>query len=96
VLEQASKDVRREVVKAATRLYKSGAEPSEGPAPVHLNRAEIRQTARAMGWRGKKAKRQNVVRRSVEIRRAVLVDEALGLAKERVDHPVRSRLKKGA
>lgn len=94
-LDQFDKGERKQVVKAATRLYKSGAEPSEPVEPRPLRRYEQRQLARALGWRGSKAKRQkNVTKRLEEVRQALVVDDALIAAKERVEHPVRSRLKR--
>ena len=93
MIENLSKERRRELMNAAVELYKSGAEPSPEIEPKdHYTRAELRQAARAFGWRGKKAKRQNIVARAADVRRAVLLDEALHAAEERVAHPIRSRL----
>ena len=102
MLEQVSKGHRKELVRAATEFYKSGAEPSPDAAPEHFTRAQVRQAQRALGNRGTKARRANpakharaVVLRSSEVVRVVLADEALGVAKQRVEHPLMSRLRRG-
>ena len=51
--------------------------------------------ARALGWRGSKAKRQKDVGvRLEQVRQVLVVDDALAAAKERVEHPIRSRIKR--
>lgn len=94
VLDNLSRERRKELMGAAVELYKSGGEPSETPVKDHYTRAELRQAARAFGWRGKKAKRQNLERGFAQVRDAVLVDQALTKAKDRVEHPIASRLRR--
>ncbi len=92
MIERLPADSRRQIVKAAGQLYRSGAEPTPQGTPHTPNRAEMRQMARALGWRGAKAKRQNFAKRLPEVAKAVLVDEALGEAKFRAEHPILSRV----
>ncbi len=94
MLTDLPKADRKGLVAAATLLYKSGAEPSPAPTTGHYTRAQQRQALRAVGWRGAGAKRHNVVKKLYAAHQAVLIDEALGAAKERVEHPVRSRLRR--
>jgi hypothetical protein len=94
-LERFDRDQRKEIVKAAVRLHKSGAEPAVPGVPDRPSRSQRRQAARALGWRGSKASRHNIVREVDRVRRVVAVDEALVAAKDRVEHPVRSRLRRG-
>lgn len=94
MLDALSKSRKRELVGAAMALYKSGAEPNPEVLRDHYSRAELRQAARAYGWRGKKAKRQNIARGVQRVYEAVLIDEALSAAKDRVEHPVASRLRR--
>ncbi len=101
VLDQASKPIRKDLMRAAVELHKSGAEPSETPLKEHYSRAELRRAARALGWKGEKTARDHPERaarrvkaRVTEVRRAVLVDQGLASAKDRVEHPVRSRLRR--
>lgn len=94
VLDDASRKNRRALMAAAVELHKSGAQPTTTEVPAHPTRAQRRQAARAFGWRGKKAKRQRFDRGFEQVARAVLVDDALAKAKDRVEHPLRSRLRR--
>lgn len=94
LLDELSKEKRKEIVKTATVAYKTGAEPHQETEPHKMSRAEHRQLARALGWRGKKAKRHNIERRTQLAQKAVLTDAALQEAQERVLHPVRSRIRR--
>lgn len=101
LLDSASRENRRDLVEKAVELYKSGAEPSsDDVVPAH-SRAAMRQAQRAAGNRGTKTATKNPVRHvrrlqtgAVKIRRAVLVDEALHVAQDRVEHPIKSRLRR--
>ena len=101
VLDGASRVNRRALSAAATELYKSGAEPNTTAAPEHPTRAQVRQAQRALGYRGSKTvqknphRHQNRVRTGVvKVGRAVLVDEQLTKAQARVNHPLKSRLRR--
>lgn len=100
LLAQFDKDERRAVVKAATRLYKSGAEPNDSPLPEYPTRAQVRQAQRALGHRGSKSAKKNPERHARRLQRGaddllrvLAVDEALAAAKDRVEHPIKSRLR---
>lgn len=92
MLAELPKGQRKEIVRAATKLYKSGAQPNLSAAS-HPTRAQRRQAARALGWRGAKA-RHHRRDRLRQVQAVVAVDEALGAAKERVERPIRARLKR--
>ena len=94
VLDNLSRERRKELMSVAVEFHKSGAEPSDTPLKDHYTRAELRQAARAFGWRGKKAKRQNLERGFAKVGEATRVDEALVMAKDRVQHPIKSRLRR--
>lgn len=100
MLEQVSKGPRKELVAAAGVLYKSGAEPSPLEPRVPKTRAELRQLGRALGHHGSKSAKKNPERHARRLQRAnaqvwqaVMVDEALAAAKDRAEHPLRSRLR---
>jgi hypothetical protein len=100
MIEDLSKARRKELVSAATALYKSGAEPSED-GPGRITRVQIRQAQRAIGNRGAKARRadpakhqRRVFEGARRVAQVVMADEALTLAKDRVAHPIRSRLRR--
>jgi hypothetical protein len=100
MIEDLSRSRRKELLSAATTLLKSGAEPS-GEAPEHYTRAQVRQAQRAVGNRGAKARRANPekhMKRTIEgarrVARVVMTDELLDVAKDRVEHPIRSRLRR--
>ena len=101
ILDGLEKTRRREVVKMAETAYKSGAEPSTVEMTGPRTRAERRQLARAMGIKGSKSVRRDpekamrrLGKRAQEIDRALMGDAALLLAQERVQHPLRSRLRR--
>jgi hypothetical protein len=94
MLDELEKGRRKELIKAATRLHKSGAEPNEAPVPERYTRAQLRQAKRALGWRGSKTNRHNVVKRLPQVMETVMLDEALSVAKDRVEHPLSSRLRR--
>lgn len=96
-----SKERQRELMGAAVELYKSGAEPNDVAPKEHYTRAELRQAARAFGWKGTKSARSNPARAArrvatarEKVTKAVLVDSALTMAKDRVEHPIASRLRR--
>ena len=97
VLSELDKKRRKEVIQAATNLNKSGIKPT--PALVDPNykmsKKELRRLQRAMGYRGSKAKRHNIERQTKKLQQVLMVEEALDAAQERMDHPLRSRLKRG-
>lgn len=95
MLSDLEKDQRKDLLKAGTRLVKSGVAPtSVSDAPRALNRAQMRQAQRALGYRGSKAKRHNLQRGQARLRQVLLVEEVLDAAQDRIDHPVRSRLRR--
>ncbi len=101
VLDDLSRPRRKDLVSAATALYKSGAEPNPVGVEGVPSRAELRRAARALGHRGSKSARQNPDRAARQqqamakkVAQAVLLDDALLAAKDRVEHPVRSRLRR--
>lgn len=100
MIEGLSKERRKEVLGAAVDLYKSGADPSPDGVTPDTSRASVRRAERAAGNRGAKTAQKNPARhaRSLQagaqrVRQAVLVDEALHDAKDRVEHPIASRLR---
>ena len=93
MLEKVSKSERKDLQRTATRLYKSGARPTTVERTAPLRRFEKRQVARAAGWRGSKATRQKASRLR-DIQQAILVDDLMVAAEDRVQHPVRSRLRR--
>ena len=94
-LHDVDKSQRKELMQAGTRLYKSGVNPTTPAAPhVHLTRAQNRQFQRALGYRGSKAKRHNMERQQKKFRQVMAVEEVLEAAQDRVEHPVRSRLRR--
>jgi hypothetical protein len=93
-LKATTRENRKDLMAGAVALLKSGAEPSSDIKVGRGTRAQRRQAARAMGWRGKKAGRQNFERNIAKVRNAVMVDESLHLAQDRIEHPVRSRLRR--
>lgn len=95
VLEQLDKSRQKEVIKAATEAYKTGIRPtSTEDAPEHLTRAQFRQLQRALGYRGSKAKRHNIERQRKEFQKVLLIEESLDRGQDRVEHPIRSRLRR--
>ena len=88
----AQKPLRKEVVAAATRLYKSGVLPTE-PKEGQLTRVQRRQLERALGYRGSKAKRHNTKRQMAKFREVMAVEQVLDIAQDRVEHPIRARLR---
>lgn len=101
-LDQFTKKERREIMRAATRAVKSGVEPSSPiETPESIPRYQQRQMARALGNRGSKSAKKNPERmarqteeRREQLRQVLVVDDALQAAQERVEHPIRSRLKR--
>ena len=100
MIEGLSKDRRKELMQGATELYKSGAAPLPDDVDTTPNRARVRQAQRAEGNRGVKAQRHNpakhqrrVVAGKIKVSQAIMLDEALHAAKDRVEHPIRSRLR---
>ena len=95
MLEEVAKAQRKELVRAGTRLVKSGVAPTGKPPEGRtLTRAEQRQAQRALGYRGSKAKRHNFQRQQAKLRQVLTVEEVLDAAQDRIDHPVRSRLRR--
>ena len=99
MIEDLSRARRREVLSAGVELLKSGGVPSPDGPPPRPTRAQIREARRAIGNRGTKTAKNNPHRHEnrlraggVRVQRAVLVDDALHAAKDRVEHPIRSRL----
>jgi hypothetical protein len=62
---------------------------------IHLNQAQKRQLQRSLGYRGSKARRHTIERDSKKFANVLGVELALDAAKERIEHPVRSRLRRG-
>jgi hypothetical protein len=79
---------RRELVREATDLIREhGAEglvSDPDAPPVKLTRARRRDMARALGWRGTKAKRQNFDKRLPKVAQALAMDQALTAANARL------------
>lgn len=101
MLELVTQKQKREIIKTAVPLLKSGVMPTVAEAPEKPTRVQLRQAQRALGDHGTKTAKKNPQRhqrrldRGVELaRRAVVLDEALALAKNRVEHPIKSRLVK--
>jgi hypothetical protein len=95
VSTRAAKRRQKDIDQAATRLLKSGVLPSaSAEGEVHLTRTQQRQLMRSLGWRGSKAQRHNVERGLKRFGEVMLVEQALDRAQDRVDHPVRSRLRR--
>lgn len=93
LLRQLPKKARREIQRKATELYRAGIEPSAEEVTPVTRRFQQRQVARALGWRGSKAKRKKTLaKRLHEVKQVLIVDEALQNARARSEHPVRARL----
>ena len=100
MIEGLTKQRQKELLGAAVELLKSGAEPSPDDVVPDNSRAARRQVQRAAGNRGSKTAKRNPHRHEnrlraggERVRKAVLLDDALHAAKNRVDHPVLSRLR---
>lgn len=95
LLSEIPKAKRKELVQAGTKLYKSGITPTAPAAPdAHLTRAQQRQTLRALGYRGSKAKRHNIDRQKAKFQQVLAVEQVLDHVEDRINHPVRSRLRR--
>ena len=95
MLDELDKARRKEVIAVAKQAYLSGLEPTAAPAEIRsLKRHELRQIERAGGFRGNKAKRHTMTRDLPKLRNTLAVEEVLDAAKDQVDHPIRSRLRR--
>ena len=100
MIESLSKQRQKELIQGATELFKSGAVPNPRDIDTTPNRARVRQAQRAEGNRGAKTRRHNpakhqrrVVAGKMKTTEAILLDEGLQVAKDRVEHPIRSRIR---
>ena len=83
-LDTVERTRRREMLRSAKAIVKREDAPeTESEAPTCLSRAEQRQLARAMGWRGSKAERHNVERQAHRLTVAYAVDDVLAEARRR-------------
>ncbi len=81
---------KRELIGQATEFIKERGS-SEGmmsdpdAVPTHLTRAQRRQIARELGFRGSKAKRHNIEKRLPQVQQALVMDQALTAAAARME-----------